>query len=313
MDMTAGHVLVTDDSLTVRMMLRDQLESAGYRVTLFDHGEACVQYLEEAESWPDLVLLDLVMPGIDGIEVLTFIKGQKERGFLPVILLTALSHVDDRVNGLDRGADDYIAKPFEAEELQARVRAQLRIKRLQDELAAKNEQLAVLAVTDALTGVANRGHIEQFIDDEAARAQRYGVPLSVAMIDIDHFKNVNDTHGHPFGDRVIREVSRVMSEAVRQVDRVGRYGGEEFLVVLPGTDGAGARILGDRVRQGVADLYLEPEGVRVTISVGVAQWEPGTGSWEDVVERADQALYRAKEGGRNRVCGGDETPVEVPG
>jgi two-component system cell cycle response regulator len=231
--------------------------------------------------------------------------------------------VRDRVHGLNLGADDYIAKPFEADELLARVRAHIRIKRLQDalaeqnaallktnqekvtllsELEAKNAQLAEMANTDPLTGVANRGHIEECLSTEVARACRFGSILSVGMLDIDHFKRTNDSFGHPFGDRVIREVARVLSETVRVVDKVGRYGGEEFLVVLPGTDLEGAGILAERIRAAVQALTFDPEGHSATLSVGVAQWEPDANNWEGLVSRADQALYQAKEEGRNRVC-----------
>jgi diguanylate cyclase (GGDEF)-like protein len=318
-----GHVLVTDDSLTVRMMLKSQLEEQGYQVSLCDDGETCMAFLQQTETPPDVVLLDLVLPGVDGIHVLNWIKSRSDDVHIPVILLTALGAVDDLVRGLDQGADDYIAKPFEGEELLARVRAQIRLKRLQDELsgrnaeleaadqekdrllsqlAAKNKQLAVMATTDTLTGVSNRGSIEQFLDNEASRAKRFGTDLAVAMVDIDHFKRVNDTYGHPVGDRVIREVSRAITDTIRTVDQVGRYGGEEFLVVLPGADLEGAMILGERVRETVAALYLEPQGIAPTLSCGVAVWDPGVTSWNELVSAADQALYEAKRNGRNRVC-----------
>lgn len=331
---TNGHVAVVDDSLTVRMMLQEQLQQAGYQVTLFEDGDAVVEYLKATADWPDLVLLDLVMPGIDGISVLEFIKSQDWQGFLPVILLTSMSDIEDRVRGLDQGAEDYIAKPFDSSDLLARVRAQLRIKRLQDEMAdqnialakvnqenhrllqeleVKNEQLKQAATTDALTGLNNRGEIERFVTDESARVRRFAQPLAVAMIDIDHFKLVNDTLGHPFGDRVIREVARVMAETVREVDRVGRYGGEEFLLVLPGTDVDGAVILADRIRSGVEALCFDPEGKKVTVSAGVACWDGDDKGWEEMVSRADQALYQAKESGRNRVCTPADDLDPVPG
>jgi len=317
------HILVTDDSLTVRMMLKSHLEGAGYRVSTCADGEACLAQLEAGTDPPDLVLLDVVMPGMDGLEVLGRLKSGEDRGYLPVILLTAQGEVSDRVHGLDQGADDYIAKPFEADELLARVRAHIRIKRLRDalaaqndaleaanrdkaalleELEAKNAQLAELAQTDPLTGVANRGHIEDFLADEVARARRHGHRLSVGMLDIDYFKRINDGFGHPFGDRVIREVARIMAETVRQVDKVGRYGGEEFLLVLPDTDLEGARILAERIRAAVDAVVFEPEGFQGTVSIGVSQWAKGTESWESLVSQADQALYEAKETGRNRVC-----------
>jgi two-component system cell cycle response regulator len=318
-----GHVVVTDDSLTVRMMLKSHLEGAGYRVSVFADGEACAAHMGSGEPAPDLVLLDVVMPGMDGLEVLRLIKGNDRLGYVPVILLTARGEVSDRVEGLNLGADDYIAKPFESDELLARVRAHIRIKRLQDalsaqnqaleaanqekavlldQLEAKNAQLAELAKTDPLTGIANRGHIESCLGDEVARAQRFKHPLSVAMLDIDHFKQINDGFGHPFGDRAIREIARVLADTLRQVDKVGRYGGEEFLMVLPDTDLAGARIVAERIRQIVAGTVFQPENHQATVSIGLAQWDPALESWEALVSRADKALYEAKETGRNRVC-----------
>jgi len=328
-----GHIVVTDDSLTVRMMLKSHLEGAGYRVSVCPDGEACLELLGGGGPPPDLVLLDVVMPGVDGLEVLGRLKGDPHAGFVPVILLTAQGEVSDRVHGLDQGAGDYIAKPFEADELLARVRAHIRIKRLQDalseqnaaletanrdkaallaELEAKNAQLAALARTDPLTGVANRGHIEQCLADEVARARRFGHRLAVGMLDIDFFKRINDGFGHPFGDRVIREVARILTQTLRQVDKVGRYGGEEFLLVLPDTDIEGAHILAERVRALMADFTFEPQDYRGTVSIGVASWLPGNESWEALVSRADQALYAAKESGRNRVCCWQEDGKGVP-
>jgi two-component system cell cycle response regulator len=322
-DQTEGYIVVVDDSLTVRMMLKSHLEGAGYRVDVFPDGESACEALRAAHPLPDLVLLDVIMPGMDGMAVLSFIKETLRPGFVPVIFLTAQGEVRDRVHGLNLGADDYIAKPFEADELLARVRAHIRIKRLQDALAeqnaelvktnqekatllsqleAKNVQLAEMANTDPLTGVANRGHIEECLANEVARAMRFKTTLSVGMVDIDHFKRTNDSFGHPFGDRVIREVARVLAETVRQVDKVGRYGGEEFLVVMPGTGLDGAGVLAERIRAAVAALTHAPENHTATLSVGVAQWEPDAGNWEGLVSRADQALYQAKEEGRNRVC-----------
>ncbi|MDH4229421.1 MAG: diguanylate cyclase [Nitrospirota bacterium] len=318
-----GHILVVDDSLTVRMVLQDALVAEGYRVTVMEDGESARSFLEESAEWPDLVLLDLVLPGMDGIGVLAWIRQHSPSAHVPVILLTSKGEVESRVHGLDQGADDYIAKPFANPELFARLRAQLRIKRLQEELAdqnqaletanrekahllseleAKNEQLQAMATTDFLTGVPNRASIEVFLVEELARARRFRHPLSVTMVDVDHFKHLNDTHGHPFGDRTLRELARHMVDTVRQVDRVGRYGGEEFLLVLPETPDSGARVLMEKLRKGVSRLAFPPEDITLTISIGIASWSGDGDSWEDMVARADQALYAAKHGGRNRVC-----------
>jgi diguanylate cyclase (GGDEF)-like protein len=264
---------------------------------------------------PDLVLLDVMMPRLDGMEVTRRIKASADLPFVPVILQTALDGTEHMVKGLDAGADDYIAKPIKFEELVARVRAMLRIKGLQEELARANDELRHMSQTDGLTGVDNRRHIEERLTEAFEHAARLNEPLAVVMTDVDHFKSVNDTHGHQAGDAVLRQVADVLRDTAREIDRVGRYGGEEFLVLLPGANLEDARAYAERARAAVERREFGYEGgaLRRTLSAGVAAWpHPDVQHQEALVKLADDALYAAKSGGRNRVVAHGDAAERVP-
>jgi diguanylate cyclase (GGDEF)-like protein len=259
------------------------------------------------------------MPGIDGYEVARRIKRDESLPFIPIILVTALSETEHIVQGLNTGADDYIAKPYHFQELEARVRAMLRIKHLQDELDAKNRELEVvnkrlrkLSITDGLTELFNHRHVHELLRDEFERTRRSGEPLGVVMFDLDRFKKVNDTYGHPTGDVILYETARILRETAREIDMVGRYGGEEFIALLPNSDEAEAAAFAERVRLAVeGHLYRdESNEIRMTCSSGVASFpDSGADSPEDLLKRADEALYAAKEGGRNRVVSASSLPA----
>jgi diguanylate cyclase (GGDEF)-like protein len=255
-------------------------------------------------SPPDLILLDVMMPKIDGIEVVRRIKGDPSLPFIPIIMQTALETTEDKVEGLDAGADDYITKPINFAELEARVKSLLRIKALQEELESANARLRHMSQTDGLTGVDNRRHIEERLTEMFEHAARLNEPLAVVMCDVDHFKSVNDTLGHQAGDAVLRQVAEVLRDSAREIDRVGRYGGEEFVVVLPGANAQDAQAFAERVRHAIAGRQFAYAGgtVRRTISLGVAGWpHPEIRHQEALVKAADEALYVAKETGRDRV------------
>jgi diguanylate cyclase (GGDEF)-like protein len=239
------------------------------------------------------------------------IKQDPALPYIPIILVTARDSTQDKVEGLDAGADDYLTKPINFPELEARVRSMLRIKRLQDELDQKNRELELankrlrkLSITDGLTDLFNHRHIHELLHEEFERTRRSGEPLAVAMLDLDRFKQVNDTYGHPTGDVILYETARILRETAREIDMVGRYGGEEFVVILPGTDEEAAEQFAERVRVAVSEHHFRDEAneVRMTISGGVSSF-PGVGiEHPDVlVKRADEALYAAKESGRNRI------------
>jgi two-component system, cell cycle response regulator len=261
---------------------------------------------------PDLILLDVMLPDIDGYEISRRIKGAQDLPFIPIILVTARDSTQDKVAGLDAGADDYLTKPINFPELEARVRSMLRIKRLQDELEEKNRELERLSISDGLTGLFNHRHIHGLLYEEYERVARTKDCMSVAMFDLDRFKLVNDTFGHQAGDRVLIELADILRESARDIDRLGRYGGEEFIALLPETCIDDAAVFVERVRREVARRSFDvgrTEPLRMTLSAGVATYPHElVDSLETLVRLADQALYAAKAAGRDRVVRFDELP-----
>jgi len=298
---TPGTVLLAEDSPVVRLMVRTALQVEGYRVLETEDGELALATAREYE--PDVVLLDIMMPGMNGYEVLSHLKADPILRDVPVVFITAQTEHDDVARGLAMGAHDYLRKPFDPTELVARVHAAMRVKHLQDELRARNAVLELMARTDPLTSIANRRYLTDQVRQSAALADRQGTPLAILMIDIDHFKQVNDDFGHDTGDSVLRRVSRAVLTSVRAGDVVGRWGGEEFLAILPDTTLTGAMEVAERVRatvdgQGGRD---DQAGPHVTVSIGVSSG-PGR-EVQDILRAADAALYEAKGSGRNTVRG----------
>ena len=290
-------VLIADDDPDILALLALLLERDGYGVVCATDGLEALRVAREA--MPDLCVLDVSMPGADGYTVCRELLAQGAGAPL-VILLTAHAHTPARVSGLDAGAVDYIVKPFDRQELLARVRAALRTKIARDELAAE-------AVTDSLTGLLNRGHLAAAAVEHVALAARTGRPLSCLLIDLDHFKAVNDTYGHAAGDAVLSETARRFARSVRRSDVLVRYGGEEFVVLLPETDTTGALTIAARLRKNleaapVAFTKENGEAVEIPVraSIGVATWAEDLGPAE-LIAQADGALYRAKALGRDRV------------
>jgi two-component system, cell cycle response regulator len=293
-------ILVADDSAISRRLLEKMLERLGYEVELAVDGQQALGALMRADG-PRLAVVDWMMPGMDGLEVCRRVR-QRTAPYTYVILLTARDRQEDVLAGLDAGADDFLTKPFDAIELRARLRSGGRVLELQEALFAAVEALRHQATRDALTGLLNRGLVLDGLARELHRAEREQKPLSVVIADLDHFKRINDTHGHPAGDAVLRHAADRMRSALRGYDLVGRYGGEEFLVVLPGCDPERARQVAERLREAMAAEPM-PTGnaeVHVTVSLGIAC---ATGEGVDsvaLIQAADDALYRAKANGRNR-------------
>lgn len=305
-----ARILIVDDHEDNVELLRARLESWGYATEAAMNGMEALEKVEGAP--PDLILLDVMMPQIDGMEVARRVKGNTKLPFIPIIMQTALDATEDKVEGLEAGADDYITKPIEFPELKARVRSMLRIKRLQEELEERerelleaNERLRYMSQTDGLTGIDNRRHLEDQLDTMFAHAKRLNEPLSCVMCDLDRFKVVNDTYGHQAGDAVLKEFARILKHVAREkVDRVGRYGGEEFMLLLPGTVLDAAVTFAERVRKEVETRTFTFDGgtLKRTASFGVSGWpHPKITDCEALVRAADNALYVAKETGRNRV------------
>lgn len=298
-----GKLLVVDDSPDNLEVLSSRLRFRGYEVETATSGIGALEQVNR--SHPDLILLDVMMPDLDGYEVTRRIKNDPQIPFTPIILVTARDSTQDKVAGLDAGADDYLTKPINFPELEARVRSMLRIKELQGELEEKNKELAQLSITDSLTGLLNHRHIQEVVHEEYERARRTGEPLSVVMLDFDHFKRVNDAYGHQVGDRVLQEMAEILNKTAREIDKLGRYGGEEFIAVLPETDPENATVFAERVRERVERHPFavgRADPLHLTVSAGTATYpHPGVYNPRTLVQRADQALYAAKESGRNRV------------
>jgi diguanylate cyclase (GGDEF)-like protein len=296
-------ILIAEDDPVSRRLLEAKLVKWGYDVVVTCDGEEAWEALR-AEDAPRLAILDWMMPGVDGVEICGRMRREAREPYTYIILLTALHRDEDLVTGMEAGADDYITKPFKANELKVRLRAGRRIIDLQNDLIEAREALREQATHDPLTGLWNHEEILRILSRQLSRAEREGGDVGVIMADLDHFKKVNDTHGHMAGDAVLRLTARRMLSQVRDYDYIGRYGGEEFLIVLPGSDMEGAADLAERLRLCMeCDCMDIPEGmIRVTISLGVATY--GKGQKYDVntlVKSADIALYCAKEKGRNRV------------
>lgn len=297
--MTTATVLIADDSLVIRAVVRSELEEEGYLVVEAVDGLAAVQQCRDDP--PDVVLLDIEMPGLDGYQVLSELKADPAVKDIPVVFLTSRGEMDDVVAGLRGGAHDYLRKPFESPELLARVAAATHVKHLQDQLRQRNADLDRLSRTDALTGMYNRRHLEQELARLHNDSIRHRAPLCVLLLDLDRFKHVNDTYGHAAGDDVLREFAGRVTAELRAGDIGGRWGGEEFLVIMPRTELDEALALAERVRAVTAAEPVVSAGdpISITVSGGFALG-PGD-SPASLVQAADHGLYRAKEEGRNRV------------
>ncbi|MDZ7292163.1 MAG: diguanylate cyclase [candidate division KSB1 bacterium] len=356
-------ILVVDDVPVNVQLLTTYLTSVGYEVfTAKDGQEALTQV---ADTQPDLILLDVMMPKLNGFEVCERLKADPKTRIIPVIMVTALNEIEDKIKATESGADDFVSKPFNKLELLTRVKSLLRIKQLHDELSGKvreleqaRERLRQLAITDGLTGLYNHRYLKEHLEHEIYRASRHQSHVSVIMIDIDHFKKFNDTHGHPAGDAILRGIARLLKENIRKIDLAARYGGEEFCLVLVETNKAAASIVAEKVRRLVEahhfDVVKDSQTVpgmapnntslmewpansafgeptlslaetalavaaeewpeqgtamsnhfgrnsRITISMGVATFPEDAGELDQLIEIADQRLYRAKKQGRNQV------------
>ena len=298
--MTTATVLVADDSLVIRAVVRSHLEDEGYLVVEAVDGPTALRQCREDP--PDVVLLDIEMPGIDGYQVLSELKDDAELKDIPVVFLTSRASMTDIVAGLRGGAHDYLKKPFEPAELLARVGSAIHVKKLQDQLQERNAELDRLSRTDALTGLYNRRHLEQELARLHNDAVRHRDPLCLLLLDLDRFKLINDTYGHAAGDQVLRTFAGRMSKELRAGDIGGRWGGEEFLVVLPRTDLDGALAIAERIRSATSaePVATGDEHIVVTTSGGCALG-PG-GSSAALVQLADTLLYQAKLEGRNRIA-----------
>ena len=310
-------ILVVDDDPATARLVRSWYKGTPYEILDATTGEDGLRLARKVN--PDMILLDLRLPGVDGISAARGLKTDPATRAIPVILLTACRDVDSKVQAFAAGADDYITKPFEFEEVDARIRSMLRrrtvfvnLESTIEDLKESNEELEQLLVVDEKTGLYNFRHFQRKLREEWQRAERYGTPLSLLFFDLDNFKQINDTHGHPAGDRALKEFATLVTGGARATDTAARYGGEEFAVILPHTDGPMAVRVAERIRAAVEEFpFLERDRpFRLTVSGGLATFPstPEVESVDALVRAADQALYRAKDLGKNRIVSGGDNP-----
>jgi two-component system, cell cycle response regulator len=296
-------VLIADDEAVSRRLLEASLRRWGYDVIVANDGFEAARILRSPDA-PKLAILDWLMPGIDGVQLCREIRQQKQEPYTYILLLTGRRAKCDVIEGLEAGADDYVVKPFDTEELKVRLRTGKRILYLQEQLISTRDALRDLATRDSLTGLWNRAAILDFLANELARAARQKSAVGLILLDVDHFKQVNDTYGHLVGDEVLRNVSQALRTSTRLYDAVGRYGGEEFLVVLPGCDETNTVSHAERLRAAVSRVEINtPTGnVSVNVSLGVTIFDPQLNDDStELIAKADAGLYLAKQNGRNRV------------
>ncbi|MGI9189783.1 MAG: GGDEF domain-containing response regulator [Longimicrobiaceae bacterium] len=295
-------ILIAEDDAVSRLVLGATLEALGHEVLAVEAGSEAWQAWQEQRF--SLVISDWKMPDLDGLELCRRIRAVDRPEYTYLILLTGMTGKESFLEGMAAGADDFLSKPFDPDQLSARLRVAERIVVLQAELLASREAMRVQAMRDALTGLPNRRALMEAFHCELHRARRAGEPLALVMADLDHFKQINDTYGHPAGDAVLREAAVRLQHSLRPYDQIGRYGGEEFLMLVPKCSDEDAATVAERIRACLSDkpIPLPEEGIRVTASLGVAVWHPGEPCDADLLLRiADAALYRAKREGRDRV------------
>lgn len=300
-------ILVVDDDLISRTIVQKYLTKAGFDVLCASNGNEAMALFNE--QFCPIVLTDWMMPEVTGPQLCRMIRETKTDGYVFIILITSRDSKTDIVSGLEAGADDYLTKPIHQAELIARINTGVRILKLEKSLKRANDEIRLLSITDPLTGCFNRAYLGEQFPQELSRSQRYKHHLSVVLVDLDHFKKVNDTYGHQAGDLVLKSTAEcLMGQAREKVDWTVRYGGEEFLIVLPETDCDGARIMAERVRVAVSNMRMQvaETQIQVTASFGVAcvnfrQKQKPVVTMEELINKADEQLYRSKREGRNRV------------
>lgn len=301
-------ILIVDDQPSNLKVLMRLFEQHQYKILIAENGERAIQV---AQQQPDLILLDVMMPGMDGFETCRRLKAEKITADIPLIFMTALDNLDDKIEGFKAGAVDYITKPFQQSEVLARVNIHITLRKQQQKLKETQEILLLqktlleqMSITDDLTQLHNRRYLSTILKREFHRSKRHHLQLSCLMVDLDHFKKVNDIHGHDFGDVVLQQFAKILKNSIRDTDFIFRFGGEEFLLLLPQTDTAGACQTAEKIRKKTAEKTFESEqtSTGITVSIGVASvLEHNPEQSHHLTTYADQALYEAKRLGRNQV------------
>lgn len=307
-------ILIAEDDAVSRRVLQAHLVKWGYEVVTASDGRQAWEALRKPGA-PSLAILDWMMPAVDGIELVRRLRADASAPYVYVLLLSARGQKEDLLAGFEAGADDYVTKPFDAAELQARLRTGRRILDLQAELIAAREAQRIEATHDHLTEVWNRAGILEILQRECSRAFRAQGTVALIMGDLDHFKVINDTYGHLAGDDVLREAARRMQSSIRVYDSIGRFGGEEFIIVLPDCQAPSAMLQAERLRQGIRSIPFETSGaaISVTLSLGVAAaQQTAQTDYRMLLRLADAALYKAKEAGRDQACLAPKEDLSTP-
>ena len=301
-------ILIVDDVPNNLRLLDEILDEMSYNTIFANSGKQAVEIVEKHTIQIDLILLDLMMPEMDGIEVCTIIKSNPMCQDIPVIFITADESPQGLLNAFKTGAIDYIKKPLDKTELLLRVENQLKLnkayaglRRSNDELLEAYALLQQLVTVDPLTGLENRRSLMDFAEVQLKLAQRYKSFFSIILIDLDYFKKINDTYGHLIGDEILKNIAKILKYVLRNVDHIGRFGGEEFIVILPNTNLKNAVVTAEKVREAIANFKhnIEEQIIQATVSIGIASYNPLDDDVNQILERADQALYQAKSSGRN--------------
>ena len=295
-------ILVVEDDEAIAQMMKLILGKHGHLLRHVINGKEALELVPE---WPpDLIISDVMMPGLDGFGLAERLQEEPSTRHIPIIFVTALSQIEHLSHGLNLGAVDYLTKPFRGLELEARVNTALRLKFLQDDLRQANTELTELTLVDSLTGLKNHRFVTEYLEQTLLQAARYNEAVSAMMIDLDFFKRVNDSYGHPAGNEVLKELAGILRNKARQADSVCRFGGEEFLIICPSTPRVSANRLADRIRVAVAQYTFPvlPDSHSLTVSIGVATYDPKRDRDANAfISRVDSALYLAKNEGRNAV------------
>lgn len=297
--MQKGVILVVEDSPATAKLLELKLKDEGYNVVMSANAMDAMDKLYDFS--PDLILSDIMMPDINGFELLQKIRSETMRGDIPFIFISAKNSAEDKLRGFGLGGDDYVTKPIHLDELVARIKVNIK----------RSERLKKESATDFLTSAFNRRAMETRLAIELQRSHRFGRVFAVGMVDIDHFKQVNDDNGHLVGDEVLRAVSRKIKSQVRDIDIVARFGGEEFFIIMPETEKKNAFIAMERLRKAVASTKIPGDNgasMGVTVSIGIAEFPHDGIDAESLIKAADTAMYQSKTAGRNRVTAHEVTP-----
>jgi diguanylate cyclase (GGDEF)-like protein len=301
-------ILIVDDVMNNIRLLDKMFEGIGYKTVFANSGKQALEIIENQTTPIDLILLDLMMPEMDGIEVCTILKANPMYQDIPIIFITADDRTESFVTAFKTGAIDYIKKPFQKTELLLRVENQLKLnkayaglRKSNDELLEAYALLEQLVTIDPLTGLGNRRSLLEFGDRQLKLTQRYHFLFSIMMIDLDDFKKINAIYGYPLGDEVLKNIAKILKNSLRNVDYLGRFGGDEFMIILPNTNLEKTVIVAERVREKIANFVhnIEQHIIQTTVSIGIASYNSLDDDVNQIIKRADQALYKAKSSGRN--------------